>query len=98
MSLAAPLLRDLQRAFGKAHVVSNPLDLAIFERDGSNAGAMPDAIVLPATAEEVQQVVRLATERGVPVVARGAGTGLSGGAVTLFGGIALQVSRMRRIE
>jgi glycolate oxidase len=98
MSLAAQLLRDLSRAVGEDHVVSNPLDLVIFERDGANAGAMPDAVVLPATPEEVQQVVRLATERGVPIVARGAGTGLSGGAVTLHGGIALQLSRMRRIE
>jgi glycolate oxidase len=98
MALTPSLLRELRRAVGEAHVVSDPLDLAIFERDGSVVGAVPDAIVLPGTADEAQRVVRLAMDAGVPVVARGAGTGLSGGAVTLHGGIALQLSRMRRIE
>jgi glycolate oxidase len=53
--------------------------------------------VLPADRDQVVGVVRLAARHGIPVVPRGAGTGLSGGAVTLRGGIALQLSRMRRI-
>jgi glycolate oxidase len=98
MALSSSLLRQLRRVVGEEHVISDPLDLAIFERDGSIVGALPDAVVLPETADQVSQVVHLAGHFGLPVVPRGAGTGLSGGAVTLRGGIALQTSRMRRIE
>src|SRR5207253_441194 len=69
----------------------------IFERDGSIEGAMPDAVVLASTTEHVAGVIKVAAKHKIPVVPRGAGTGLSGGAVTIRGGIALQVTRMRRI-
>ena len=82
---------------GRPHVVHEPNDLRIFERDGSITGALPDAVVLPGDRDQVVQVVKLAARHGIPVVPRGAGTGLSGGAITLKGGIALQLSRMRRI-
>jgi glycolate oxidase len=97
MSLPGTVLSDLERIVGRQHVVHRPHDLKIFERDGSISGALPDAVVLPADRDEVVRVVKLAARWGVPVVPRGAGTGLSGGAVTLSGGIALQLSRMRRV-
>jgi glycolate oxidase len=78
-------------------VIDHRHDLVIFERDASIADALPEAVVLPGTHAEVVEVVKLAARHGIPVVPRGAGTGLSGGAVTLRGGIALQVTRMRRI-
>jgi glycolate oxidase len=97
MALPRTILADLRRIVGDRHVISDAHDLRIFERDGSIAGALPDAVVLPATRDEVVQVVKLAARHAIPVVPRGAGTGLSGGALTLRGGIALQLSRMRRI-
>ncbi|HLH70697.1 MAG TPA: FAD-linked oxidase C-terminal domain-containing protein [Candidatus Dormibacteraeota bacterium] len=97
MTLPSQVIAELVRIVGQPYVVHDPHDLRIFERDGSIAGAMPDAVVLPATREQVVAVVRLAAGHGIPIVPRGAGTGLSGGAVTLKGGIALQLSRMRRI-
>jgi len=97
MTLATKILRDLQQAIGAENVVHDELDLRIFERDASIAGAIPDAVVLPATTDEVAAVVRIAARHDLPVVPRGAGTGLSGGAVTSHGGLALQVTRMRRI-
>src|SRR5438105_183629 len=97
MSLPGSALSDLERIVGRQHVVHRPHDLKIFERDGSITGALPDAVVLPADRAEVVRVVKLAARWGLPVVPRGAGTGLSGGAVTVAGGIALQLSRMRRI-
>lgn len=97
MALSAPALRELRRAVGAGNVVAGEHDLRIFDRDASIAGFPPDCIVLPATTEEVAEVVRIAGKHGLPVVARGAGTGLAGGAVTVRGGIALQVTRMRRI-
>jgi glycolate oxidase len=90
-------LEQLRKAVGADHVVSEPHDLVIFERDASITGSLPDAIVFPFGAEEVSRVVRIAHAHGLPVVPRGAGTGLSGGAVTIRGGIALSLARMHRI-
>ncbi len=97
MPLPSGLLGSLRRIVGDRHVVADPHDLVIFERDGSITGALPDAVVLPGNRDQVVEVVRLAARHNVPVVPRGAGTGLSGGAITLKGGIALQLTRMRRI-
>jgi glycolate oxidase len=97
MALPAPVVAELRSVVGREHVIDNAYDLHIFARDASIEGAMPDAVVLPATSADVAAVVRIATKHRIPVVPRGAGTGLSGGAVTIRGGIALQMTRMRRI-
>jgi glycolate dehydrogenase FAD-linked subunit len=97
MSLPPGVLHALQDAVGSAHVVTDPALLAVWERDGSIARGLPDVVVLPATTAEVQAVVGIAARHGLPLVARGAGSGLSGGAVTVCGGISLQTTRMRRI-
>ncbi len=90
-------VEQLRKAVGADHVVTEPHDLVIFERDASITGALPDAIVFPASTAEVSLVMRIAQAQGLAVVPRGAGTGLSGGAVTLRGGIALSLARMHRI-
>ena len=96
MPLQSQVLGELCNAVGREHVIDAPYDLRIFERDASIEGAVPDAVVLPATNAEVAAVVAIAAKHRIPVVPRGAGTGLSGGAVTIRGGIALQMTRMRR--
>jgi glycolate dehydrogenase FAD-linked subunit len=88
---------QLRRIVGRESVIVSANDLRIFERDGSIEGAIPDAVVLASTTDQVAEVIKVAAEHKIPVVPRGAGTGLSGGAVTIRGGIALQVTRMRRI-
>jgi glycolate oxidase len=97
MPLQATVIEELRRAVGRQHVIDDGNDLRIFERDASIEGAVPDAVVLPGTTAEVAAVIKLAATHRIPVVPRGAGTGLSGGAVTIHGGIALQMTRMRRI-
>ena len=97
MSLPEAVVDELRRAVGSDAVIVAPNDLRIFDRDGSIAGATPDAVVLASSTEQVSGVIKVAAGHKVPVVPRGAGTGLSGGAVTIHGGIALQVTRMRRI-
>jgi len=98
MALAASVVEELRRIVGRESVIDSANDLRIFERDASIEGAIPDAVVLASTTEEVAGVIKVAARHHIPVVPRGAGTGLSGGAVTIRGGIALQVTRMRRIE
>ena len=97
MPLAPQVIEELRGVVGKDHVVADADDLRIFERDASIEGAVPDAVVLPANTQQVSDVMKVAARHAIPVVPRGAGTGLSGGAVTIRGGIALQVTRMRRI-
>ena len=87
----------LRRALGDAWVMSEPDELAIYAYDGSVEHALPDAVVFPQDAAEVQAVVRIAHELGVPIIGRGAGTGLSGGAIAACGGIVVSTSRMNRI-
>ena len=91
------LIVDLKSAVGEMYVVHEPDDLIVYEYDGSVDRALPVAVVLPATTEEVSQVVRTARRHGVPIVARGAGTGLSGGAIAHEGGIVIALTRMTRI-
>ncbi len=95
--LPSPVAEELRRVVGREAVIDSANDLRIFERDGSIEGAVPDAVVLASTTEQVADVIKVAARNKVPIVPRGAGTGLSGGAVTIRGGIALQVTRMRRI-
>jgi glycolate oxidase len=97
MSVPKSVAEALRKVVGRDAVIDSPNELRIFERDGSIAGASPDAVVLASTTEQVAGVIKIAAAHGIPVVPRGAGTGLSGGAVTVRGGIALQVTRMRRI-
>jgi glycolate oxidase len=97
MTMNRGAIEQLRKAVGADHVVTEPHDLVIFERDASITGSLPDAIVFPANTAEVSLVLRIAQAQGLAVVPRGAGTGLSGGAVTLRGGIALSLARMHRI-
>ncbi len=90
-------MRELKAIVGQGYVVHHPHDLLVYEYDGSVDRALPDVVVLPDTAQQVSQIVALAYPEGIPVVARGAGTGLSGGVVTRHGGIQMSLARMHRI-
>ena len=91
------LLQQLQAIVGEANVVFHPEDLLVYEYDGSVDRSMPRAVVLPASTEEVAQTMRLAYAEGLPVVGRGSGTGLSGGAITPSEGIQISMTRMNHI-
>ncbi|HZU23666.1 MAG TPA: FAD-linked oxidase C-terminal domain-containing protein [Terriglobales bacterium] len=82
---------------GSRAVLHSKEDLLLYEYDAGLARARPDFVVFPSTTEQVAAVVALANESGLPVVARGAGTGLSGGAIPRSGGIVLAFARMNRI-
>jgi glycolate oxidase len=91
------LLHDLKELFGSDGVLHQPEDLLLYEYDGSVEVARPACVVFPRTTEDVIAVVRLANRYETPIVGRGAGTGLSGGALARQGGIVIVFSRMNRI-
>ena len=83
---------------GAPNVITDPLELRTYECDGlTSHRATPALVVLPDTAEEVAGVVRACADSGVPFVARGSGTGLSGGAVPHSEGVLIVMSRMRSV-
>lgn len=92
------LVKKLEEAVGKNGVLTSPAELLVYEVDGSLAvKGRPDVVVLPRTTEELARVVEIAYEMGVPIVARGSGTSLSGGAVSIKGGIVVSTARMNKI-
>jgi glycolate oxidase len=72
-------------------------DLSLYEYDGSVDKVRPEMVVFPRTTEDVSAIVKITAEHGVPIVGRGAGTGLSGGAIPRAGGVTIGFSRMNRI-
>lgn len=82
---------------GDENVLSNDTDLRLYEYDGGVDKHRPDIVVFPRSTEQVVKIVNLARERGVPFIGRGAGTGLSGGAIPRAGGIMVSFARMNRI-
>jgi len=97
MSIAS-LTGELERIAGAGNVVTHAHALATYESDGLlQYQQAPAVAVLPGSAEEVRQIVSLCHRESVPWVARGSGTGLSGGAVPIADGVLIVLSRMRRI-
>ncbi|TMF11486.1 MAG: FAD-binding protein, partial [Chloroflexi bacterium] len=91
------LILDLQAAIGRSWVLHAPEDLLVYEYDGTIDRGLPEAVVLPEDAKGVATAVRIARKHHVPVTARGAGTGLSGGAIPCEGGVVIVTTRMNRI-
>jgi glycolate oxidase len=91
------LRRELLVLLGSSDVLTQSEDLVLYEYDGSVEKGRPDVVVFPRTTEQVSDIVKLAARHEVPIVGRGAGTGLSGGALARSGGVMIAFSRMNRI-
>jgi glycolate oxidase len=92
------LTAELGRIVGAANVITDPVALRTYESDGlTGYRAQPLAVALPDGTEQVVRLVEACAAHGIPFVARGAGTGLSGGAVPVAEGIVIGLSRMRQI-
>ncbi len=96
-----PIVQELIRIVGARYVLYDDAEkLAAYSRDevaDPIYAHMPEVVVKPASAAEISAILKLANRERIPVTPRGAGSGLSGGAVPLFGGIVLSVERMNRI-
>ncbi len=91
------ILAKLQNIVTPSRISNDPAELYCYSSDASYIKGTPDYVVMPCTTAEVSEIVKLAQKHHIPIVARGAGTGLAGGAVPLCGGIVLDMSRMNRI-
>jgi len=94
----ARIIEDFRAAVGDKGLLTKPEQLRTYECDGlTNFRVVPSAVLLPSTSEQVQEIVRICDRERIPFVARGSGTGLSGGALPYAGGVVISLSRLNRI-
>jgi len=99
-SVTKEIIEQLQAAVGKANVLVDPERMENYSHDETSKeqyGVMPEVVVTPTTTEGVAQVMLLANEYTIPVTPRGAGSGLSGGAIPIHGGIVISLEKMNKI-
>jgi len=98
MTLGATVRRTFERALDPKDVISDPVKCRAYECDGlTGYRVAPDLVLLPHNAEQVAAAVRVCAQHGVPFVARGAGTGLSGGALPVADGVVISLARLKRV-
>ncbi|HEY4046908.1 MAG TPA: FAD-linked oxidase C-terminal domain-containing protein [Acidobacteriaceae bacterium] len=92
------ILDELRAILGDRGLLTSPVDLHTYECDGlTNFRVMPRAVLLPSSTEQVQSALRVCHRERIPFVARGSGTGLSGGALPVANGVVISLARMNRI-
>ena len=91
------LIQELRGIVGDHYTLIEKEDVIVYEQDGSIFQVMPEIVVLPGNVEEISAVVKAARRANVPIVPRGSGTGLAGGAVPAEGGIVLSLARLDHI-
>ncbi|MEA5597508.1 glycolate oxidase subunit GlcD [Rivularia sp. UHCC 0363] len=93
-----PIIKEFEAVLGKKGVVKRREELITYECDGlASYRQRPDLAVFPKTTEQVAQVVKICNKYSVPFLARGSGTGLSGGALPTVGSVLIVTSLMRQI-
>ncbi|HEY6015791.1 MAG TPA: FAD-binding protein, partial [Gaiellaceae bacterium] len=98
MALDGAFRDAVARALPKDGIISEPAQLRTYECDAlTGHRAVPELVLLPETAEQVRELVTRCHEFGVPFVARGAGTGLSGGALPVADGVVISLARLNRV-
>jgi glycolate oxidase len=95
--IPASALKALAEIVGPSHVKTAEETLAEYGADASRLSSMPDAVVFPGNSRQVSRILALAGETGFPVIPRGAGSGMTGGAVPVRGGLVMAMRRFDRI-
>ena len=91
------IIKKLRACVGKEHLLTAPEELACYSFDGTGLSFMPDAVALPDSTEQISILLELANRYRFPVIPRGAGSGMTGGALPVKGGLVIVFSRMNRI-
>ncbi len=91
------VIRQIEALVGPEHVLTSPEDCWTYAYDATDQAHAPEVVVFPGSAAEIARILRLANEHRFPVTPRGAGTGRSGGAVPIEGGVVLVLTRLNRI-
>ncbi|MBW2653725.1 MAG: FAD-binding protein [Deltaproteobacteria bacterium] len=97
MEFSNSVYRHLQKISGKSNVTREKEELLCYSYDATGNSFLPDAIVFPGSEKEVSRILKLASKENLVVVPRGAGSGMTGGAVPVKGGLIIVTSRMNKI-
>ncbi|MBT6339732.1 MAG: FAD-binding oxidoreductase, partial [Desulfobacula sp.] len=95
--LSGSIYRRLQKISGKQYVTLEKEELLCYSYDATGNSFLPDAIIFPGSENEVAQILKLASKEKMIVVPRGAGSGMTGGAIPVKGGLVIVTSRMNKI-
>lgn len=95
--LKTKVIHHLSNIVGSENILTSAEDLVCYSYDAVNRKFLPDAVVFPADAGEVSEILKLANQKQFPVIPRGAGSGFTGGALAIRGGVVVVTSRMNRI-
>lgn len=95
--ISVDIYRELTHLLKQGQVITNPVEMLTYEVDAALDRGHPDAVAFPGSHDDVKRILQWAEEQRIPIVARGSGTGLSGGAVASRGGLVLEFSRMNQI-
>jgi glycolate oxidase len=95
--ISEPILSEISDIVDPEHLITAQKDLAEYSTDATKLAFIPDAVAFPGNTRQVSQILRLATEKGFPVIPRGAGSGMSGGALPVKGGLVMVMNRFDRI-
>ncbi|HDG98041.1 MAG TPA: FAD-binding protein [Desulfobacterales bacterium] len=90
-------LSQIEAIVGSQYLKLEKVQISEFGSDGTKLHAMPEAVAIPGCAEEISSILMLATRKRFPVVVRGAGSGMSGGAIPIHGGLVLAMDRFNKI-
>src|SRR5256884_7617518 len=91
------LLGQIRGVVGDRSAFADPYEMRLYQYDASPETALPDIVVIPGTAKEVAQVVKICADAGVPITARSGASSLAGGTVPVEGGVVITFARMDRI-
>jgi len=97
MKINKELFRQFERIVGKDYISDTEVARVCHAYDATKQRALPDVVIWPHSAQEISQILRLANERRIPIYPIGAASGMTGGAVPLYGGISLNMNRINRI-
>src|ERR1700738_3189416 len=91
------LLAQIRGVVGERNAFADQYEMRLYQYDASPETALPDIVVIPGTAKEVAQVVKMCADAAVPLTARSRASSLAGGAVPVEGGVVITFARMDRI-
>lgn len=97
MALAPTFYQDLEKIVGKPHLTAKKEELLCHSYDATGRSFLPDAVIFPKTEEQIAQILKRASLEKIPIIPRGSGSGMTGGAVPVSGGVVLVTSRMDQI-
>jgi len=95
--ISSAIINELKNIVGNKYLVTALNDLGKYSSDGTKLEYLPDAVVFPGNDEEISRILILANKEGFPVIPRGGGSGMTGGALAVQGGLVLSMNRFNRI-